>query len=304
MNLPPPLAALARMLRKDLAEIKEAIQEQVRATRDAAEAAQNRADSEKSTVVSTAPDKNFVAEVRPNDPKGHATQTSLKWATWFAAGSTFAAFIAASVYAGITYKQMRLLQTANQQTQTRWEAEHRPWVGNGEIGFQQPPVFLVFPDDPVAGRTQISFTIEIPMKNVGVSPAFHVETMLNGTMTDQIAAPPTMDSMMVSACQWADNNAKNIGGVLLPNSPETRFEQPTNFMVPIAQIIEARRIWIAICTAYSGTTAGEQLHHTKIWMASWPIDGQPTEIRRTANPTIIYYSLPITRWGVVRTEAD
>lgn len=304
MNLPPPLAALARLLRRDLAEIKVAVQDQTRAIRDGAEIAQHKRDSENNTVISTAPDKNLIAEVRPNDPKGQATQTSLKWATWLAAWSALAAFVTASVYAGITYKQMTLLRTANEQSKTQWEAEHRPWVGNGEIGFKQPPVFLVYPHNPkeVQG-TQISFLIEIPIKNVGIEPAFHVETELMGTMTEQIAAPPNLDKMMDSACRMADSNSKPVGGVLFPNTAETRVEENANIMAP-TQLTQIHRVWITICIAYSGTTSGEQLHHTRIWLASWPINGEPVEIRRTNDPAVIYYTLPITRWGVVRTEAD
>jgi hypothetical protein len=207
-------------------------------------------------------------------------------------------------YTTIAAFQWCAMNKANEQAKKQWEAEHRPWVGNGEIGFKQPPVFLFYPDNPIGGRVQISFIIEIPIKNAGISPAFHVETSLMGTMTEQIAAPSTMETMMVSACQWADNNAKKIGGVLFPNSPENRFEQNTNIMSPIAQISEVHRVWINICIAYSSTTTGEELHHTKIWLASWPIDGRPTEIRRTTQPTVIYYSLPIPRWSVVKTEAD
>jgi hypothetical protein len=125
-------------------------------------------------------------------------------------------------------------------------------------------------------------------------------------MTEQITAPPTIDAMMESACGGADRNAKSVGEVLFPNSPETTLEWPVNIMVPFIQITEVHRVWIAICTTYtySGTTSDQKLHHTKLWMASWPINGQPTEIRRTIQPTVVYYSLPITRWSVVRTEAD
>ena len=200
--------------------------------------------------------------------------------------------------------QTKILSDQATQAATQWEAEHRPWVGSGEIEFKKPPVFLVYPGNPMQGRTQVSFIMHTPIKNFGNSPAFHVETEVAGTMTEQIAAPPTMDTMMKSACSWADGNSRNVGGVMFPNSPETRLEQNENIMTPLIQINNVHRVWIAICIAYSGTTSGKQLHHTKIWMASWPIDGQPTETFRTAQPTVIYYSLPITRWGVVRTEAD
>jgi hypothetical protein len=183
------------------------------------------------------------------------------------------------------------------------EAQTRPWVGNGEIEVKQP-TFIVYPDNPIEARTQVDFTIDIPIKNVGNSPAFHVEAGVNGTMTEQIAAPSTMDTMMEFACGLADGNAKSVGGILFPNSPYTMLEWPANIMVPLIQINEVHRVWIAICIAYSETTSDQELHHTKLWMASWPIDGRPTEIRRTTKPTITYYSLPITRWGVIRTETD
>lgn len=291
------------MFRRDLAQIKEAIQEQSRATHDAAEAARCKADSAKATVVSTAPDKNFVAEVLPNDPKGQATQRSIKRATWLAAWSTLAAFVAASIYAGIATEQTRLLRTANEQTKTQWEAEHRPWVGSGGIEVKKP-TFLVYPNNPIQARTLVSFAIDIPIKNFGNSPAFHVDTEVDGTMTEQIAGSPTVDAMMEYACGRADANAKSVGEVLFPNGPETTLEQQSNIGVPFIQITEVHRVWVAICTAYSGTTSGQQLHHTKLWMASWPISGHPTEIRRTSQPIIIYYSLPITGWVVVKTEAD
>jgi hypothetical protein len=154
------------------------------------------------------------------------------------------------------------------------------------------------------GRTQVDFVIDIPIKDVGNSPALRVETMLFGTMTKETVAPPTMNTMMESACGWADGNAARIGQVLFPNSPETKLEWPVNQMVPFIQITEVHRVWIAICVTYSGTTSEQKLHHTKIWMASWPINGKPTEIRRTSQPNVIYYTLPIPRWSVVRTQAD
>lgn len=80
-------------------------------------------------------------------------------------------------------------------------------------------------------------------------------------MTEQIAAPPTMKTMMESACGWADGNSKNVGGVLFPNSPGTTVERNENIGTPLIQINQVHRIWIVICTAYGGETAGEKLHH-------------------------------------------
>lgn len=200
--------------------------------------------------------------------------------------------------------QLSEMSRTDEQARTQWNAEHRPWVGSGQIGFRQPPVFLVYPNNPIQARTQINFTIQIPIKNVGIAPAFHVETELMGTMTEQITAPPDLDKMMEIACRSADNNSKHIGEVLFPNSPEITTERSEVITVPLLQITDVHRIWITTCTAYSITDSGDQLHHSRVWMASWPITGQPIEIRRAANPNVVYYSLPILQWGVIRAEAD
>jgi hypothetical protein len=109
MDLPPQVTAIVRLLRRDLLGIREAIQKQHRAEHNASEANEDKTDSQHNVVVSTTGDKNFIAEVHPNDPQGHAIQKSIKNATWFMAWSAFFAFIAAGVYAGIaafTYRQI------------------------------------------------------------------------------------------------------------------------------------------------------------------------------------------------------
>jgi hypothetical protein len=241
----------------------------------------------------------FAAQNQSNNP----TQQSIKNATW-------AAFYAVAAYGVVTVfmwcsmmEQNRLTRINIQQADIQWNAQNRPWVGNGEIGFKQPPVLLVYPKNPVFGRTQINFAPDIPIKNVGSAPAFHVYTYFVATVTKEISAPPNLDTMMGTACKGADSTAKNIGGVLFPNSPETREGWPEGLGIPL-QAAEVHRVWINICVAYSGRSSGEQPHHTKIWMASWPINEQPREISRTANPDVIYYSLPIPKWGVIKTEAD
>jgi hypothetical protein len=242
---------------------------------------------------------NFAAQNQSNNP----TQESIKNATW-------AAFYAVVVYAVVTTlmwcsmrEQNRLTKETIKQADTQWNAQNRPWVGNGEIGFKQPPVFLIYPQNGILGRTQFDFEPDIPIKNVGTAPAFHVYTSFVATVTKEIAAPPNLATMMETACQGADNTAKNVGGVLFPNSPETRTGFPEALEIPL-QLTEVRRIWINVCVAYSGRGSGEQPHHTKIWIASWPINGQPREIRRTTAPEVIYYTLPIPQWSVIKTETD
>src|SRR6185437_2906839 len=154
-------------------------------------------------------------------------------------------------------------------------------------------------------KTQFNFTIEVPIKNFGNSPAFHVATFASGILTEQIAAPLPLEEKMAYTCKGADSSAKNIGEVLFPNNIETRVEQPTGLGSSISRVDKINRVWITICTTYSEGTNGENIHHTKIWFASWPINGQPKEILVSPQqPGIIYYSFPNTRWSVIKMESD
>lgn len=205
------------------------------------------------------------------------------------------------VYTIYTIKLYNAAKDANKQAKMQWNAEHRPWIGNGEIEVRQP-VFVFYPGNPPQMKTQFSFTVEVPIKNVGISPAFHVETNVMGTLTEQIAAPPTLGDMMVTACKGADSNAKNIGGVLFPNNAENRFEESMALGSSIPEVSKIHRVWLTICTAYSDN--GASVHHTKIWFASWPINGELPEMRDPAHPGIVYYAFPSTRWSVIKMEAD
>lgn len=217
--------------------------------------------------------------------------------------------IAAIVLAIFTF---RTLQTANSQLlqarranddlEKQFEAQQRAWVGNEAVSVTNT-IFLVYPGNPPEAKTQVDFDVKVPLKNVGNSPAVNVETWMNATMTEQIGASPITEAMMESTCR-ADKSTKSVGQVLFPNSPATTVEWPMNVGTPFILINQVHRVWLDICVTYNGATADQQIHHTKIWMASWPINGKPTEIRRVANPRIIYYSLPITGWVVVKTEAD
>jgi len=277
--------------------------------------------AESEQLGSIANTNTIAASADPDDSKEHKNaaqrhlQIAYKWCrftTWqrgikpFIASSNFwiatatvVIAIATGVYTIYARKQWQVMR----RQLTEMQIARRPWVGSGPLEFKQP-VFLVYPDNPIEARTQVDVLVEIPIKNFGLAPAFHVDIELAATMTAQTAAPASIGTEMEFACHSADNNAKNGGEALFPNGPETSLEIPASIMVPFIQIAEIRRVWIAICVAYSDVAAGEKLHHTRILAASWPISGQPREIRRTTNPRVIYYSLPITQWGVVKTEAD
>jgi hypothetical protein len=249
-----------------------------------------------------------VAEAAPEIPpfveqKSSAHEKRKRWQKNIKFWAEPAGVLVLLIYTTTTIALWLSAKEANTQAKTQWNAEHRPWVGSGEIEVRQP-LFVFYPNNPPQMKTQFNFTIEVPIKNVGISPAFHVATFVTGTLTEQIAAPSTMGDMMVSACKGADSSNKNIGGVLFPNNAENRFEQGTALGSTIPQVTQIHRVWITICTAYSEKTDGEHIHHTKTWFASWPIDGELHEMRNPAQPGIVYYSFPSTRWSVVKMEAD
>ncbi len=178
MDLPPRIAALARLLRKDLSDIKKAIQDQHRAKHDTKGATQNKENSPQNLVVSTASDKHFIAEVRPNDPQGVAAQRSIKIATWFMAWSAFFAFIAASVYAGIAASQLCEMRKATSATQRAARAAEisadatysqiRPWLKIDSVGLRksvEPIKTLTFVPSPIGAMPELQFNVAV--SNVG-----------------------------------------------------------------------------------------------------------------------------------------
>lgn len=199
--------------------------------------------------------------------------------------------------------QLQEAKRANNDLEKQFVEQQRPWVGSGEIVFKEP-LFRIYPENPIQARTQLDILIEIPIKNAGVTPAFRVKVERAGTLSKEIAAPSNIDGLMEFACRNAEEETNNGGGALFPNSPETRLEMQTAITSPSIQVTEVHRIWVTICIAYSTLGSGAQLHHTKIWAASWPFDGQPKEIRRTTVPMRVFYSVPTSRWAVVKTEVD
>jgi hypothetical protein len=305
-SVPTPLLQL-------LGEIKRVLDRLVKGISEYQEAQETQKEKERhaelKTVVRLPPEITSYYEREQRDyPVRNSHETVRRRVEYVAVGAAIVLAILTLCTLYTLNGQLRQARRANDDLEKQFSEQQRPWVDTGEIEVKNP-IFLVYPTNPIQARTQIDFTIDVPIKNVGSSPALHVEMGLVGTMTEQIAAPQTgpqtMETMMGSACGQADKIANAAGQVLFPNSPTTPLEWPVNMMVPFIQVNEVHRVWVAVCLAYSGTTPDQKPHHTKVWLACWPTNGQPTEIRRTTQPVkIIYYSLPIARWGVVKTEAD
>jgi hypothetical protein len=207
-------------------------------------------------------------------------------------GTAVAAFWSAFIFQG----QLKLAREA-------METQSRPWLTSGVIEIKDT-TFLAYPDNPTQARSQMDFEIDIPLKNVGFSPALNVHNGVIGTMTRNTTSPSSMETMMQSACGEAGiTPPKEVGQVVFPNSEVSPIRWPVNMMAPDIEITEIHRAWLAVCTTYDSDAVGKT-HHTKVWLTTWPITGKPTELRRSVQPNVIYYSLPIVEWEVVRTEAD
>jgi hypothetical protein len=163
MDLPPAIAALARLLRADIRQLIEATNQQTCAAHDAAEAAKQKAEAPQDVVVSTSADKKFVVEVHPQDPQGQTTQTSIKRATWFAGWGAWFAVLGAGIYAAIAGYTLSEMRTQTRQIAKQFEAEQRPWVSVDNFTVESP---LKFDSN---GSATITFGFQI--KNTGRSPA-------------------------------------------------------------------------------------------------------------------------------------
>jgi hypothetical protein len=210
---------------------------------------------------------------------------------------------AAIILAILTFCTLHTLNVTNTLTKTQFEAEHRPWVGNGELGFKDTQ-FLFYPTNAIGGKTQFDVTVDVPIKNSGVEPALHVATGMDVFVSNEIPAPPNMDTEMQRACGQADGFAKQIGEALFPNSDATKVERSMDTVTSFPEVTDIHRVWVFICIAYSSTRRPEEFHHTKIWAASWPITGQPREASRTTSPPVVHYTPNIQWIPVVKTEAD
>src|SRR5437016_3832488 len=123
MDLPPHIAALARLIRASLREISQAIEDQTSANADAEKAAQEQQARPREVIVWLRTDDKFIVETHPKDDKAQATQNSIKWATW-------SAVFAATIYAGITACQLRVMQRSVELSRQSMETDQRAWVGS------------------------------------------------------------------------------------------------------------------------------------------------------------------------------
>jgi len=197
--------------------------------------------------------------------------------------------------------QLNEMRRTNADTERQFREQQRPWLGlSGSVGFPKQPVFQVFTTRTPA-NTAIDISVVFAMKNFGVSPAFEAASDIQIKLTGNTLAPPEFE--MTGACSIADSDSKS-GSVIFPSGEIT-----TNFETVFGQTIDltsVRRVWILGCIAYHDETA-DAMRHTRFWIVSYMI---PENSARTVNreprgnEIVTFYSLPISGWNMVKTEAD
>jgi hypothetical protein len=210
-----------------------------------------------------------ITEARTEQDRAYTNQRSIKHATW-------AAFMAASIYAALAACQLHELQTATKATQqaagaadsaavTAKEAlvrGQRPWVGPEK----EPTVILN------ESKDGIQSIIVVPIRNNGPSPALHlgyyIEPMEIGSSLNPI------EEKSKSFCQMAEIEivttdhlpGQNFGFYILPNEIERLFdkrawspEKPFNAVVGC----------IAYTDQFHDTPIHSVVHHTSFCFHSY-----------------------------------
>ena len=243
-------------------------------------------------------DELTVRDAKTDSDRSHATQKSIRKATWYA-------FFAVAFHGVITLcmwiqmiKQNKLASESIKQNERQWKAQNRPWIGlSGNVEFTKQPEFQVF-TATAAKSTAIDLDIVIKTKNYGISPAFKAASRTEVLLTGNAVTIP--QDQMKGACSLADQDGESEGSVIFP-SGEIVSSFGTTTGQPI-ELTKIRRVWIAGCIAYQD--GANTIHHTKFWIRSFmvPDNSNPTVLERKSIYT--RFSLPIAGWAVVKTEAD
>lgn len=215
-------------------------------------------------------DRQTLEETKTEQNRTFQVQNSLRWATWLA-------FAAAAIYAGVATWQGNEMRKATVASSSAAETAkqalvrgQRPWVGPEN----EPNVALN------RSNEGIQSVIVIPIRNYGLSPAFHISYYL-----EPLDIGNSLNDIQEASkrfCQIAE-----IGAITTDKVPGTSFGF---YMLPNAvQRILDKRAWnaqkpfnaVVGCVAYvdqfHDTPIQSPIHHTSLCFRSFaPIaPGQP-----------------------------
>lgn len=246
-------------------------------------------------------DEKTVTDMAARNKESTAIQKSIKKATWAALG-------AVAIYAVVTMfmwcamlRQNKLSERAIHQTKIQWAAQNRPWVAvSNAMQLPKKLVFLAFAGPkPFTG---VELKTSLNLKNVGISPSFKVGSAIELLLADSALKLP--QSEMTSACSLADQ--AGLGeSVIFPNTEITQgFEMQQNQAIAFQKV---QRLWAIGCISYLDQTS-ESTRHTKFWVVSQMLQDnvKPSFIKREnrGGRTVDSYSLPVSGWLLLKTEAD
>ena len=208
-----------------------------------------------------------------------------------------AAFWSACVFQG----QLKEARRATNLSEIQWKAQNRPWIGTSSpIALPKQLVFLSYAGSkPYTG---VELDTSLSIKNFGVYPAFKAGSHIELLLTKNMLTLPQNE--MISACSAADQ--AGIGeSVIFPNTEITQgFEMQQN--QPIA-LQEIQRLWAIGCISYLDRPS-IATRHTKFWVVSQMLQDKatPSFIRREnrGGRAVDFYSLPVSGWLLLKTEAD
>jgi hypothetical protein len=187
-------------------------------------------------------DKDTVAKMEADSGRNHATQESIKKATW-------AGFAAVSVYALITLLMWRQMIRQAEISQKQIVISQRPWLGIYK---------------PTIKQTPNRWFIDFQLKNFGNSPSLHSTAGTNPVYPPFEAAD--MSKLIESACKSADE--MSAAPVEAERHGYTVFPAESDRYDP-GQTIERGRqssVYFIGCLAYLDqftAAARGPLHHTR-----------------------------------------
>lgn len=201
--------------------------------------------------------------------------------------------------------QLSEARSTRELTESQWKAQQRPWIGlSGNVEFPKPPTFEVFAVN-TPGHSGIDLNVNFSVKNFGISPAFKTASKVEVTLRDNTLALPRLE--MKGACSLAEMSSRSEGSDAFGNSVifptgGTSFTSEIVANQPI-ELTKIRRVWIVGCIAYQDGVSNV-VHHTEFWIMSYmiPENASPTLIEQ--GKIVSRFSLPISGWEMVKTEAD
>ncbi|HEY5331308.1 MAG TPA: hypothetical protein VIJ79_15610 [Acidobacteriaceae bacterium] len=169
---------------------------------------------------------------------------------------------------------------------------------------QKPLVFRVYGANP-HNQTAAKMTISYKVKNFGISPAFKTASQVGVVLTDNTLTLPQFQ--MRSVCSLADGNSRaddkeSFGDNAIFPTGETSASFEIESGQPIA-LTDIRRVWIVGCTSYQDGVSNV-IHHTKFWIMSFMIPEGTVPALVERGEVVSTFSLPISGWETVKTEAD